>query len=35
MALKSFYDGHALYTYAEDKQAGNATGRGQIWHGTW
>jgi predicted lipoprotein with Yx(FWY)xxD motif len=24
-----FYDGHALYTYAEDKQAGNATGRGQ------
>ena len=24
-----FYDGHALYTYAEDKQAGQATGRGQ------
>jgi len=23
-----FYDGHALYTYAEDKQAANATGRG-------
>ncbi len=24
-----FYDGHALYTYAEDKQAGTALGRGQ------
>ena len=24
-----FYDGHALYTYAADKQPGNATGRGQ------
>jgi predicted lipoprotein with Yx(FWY)xxD motif len=24
-----FYDGHALYTYAQDKQAGHATGRGQ------
>jgi predicted lipoprotein with Yx(FWY)xxD motif len=24
-----FYDGHALYTYAEDKQAGRATGRGE------
>ena len=24
-----FYDGHALYTYAQDKQAGTATGRGQ------
>ena len=23
-----FYDGHALYTYAQDKQAGLATGRG-------
>jgi predicted lipoprotein with Yx(FWY)xxD motif len=29
-----FYDGHALYTYAEDKQAGHATGRGedQKWY---
>jgi predicted lipoprotein with Yx(FWY)xxD motif len=24
-----FYDGHALYTYAADKQPGNATGRAQ------
>ena len=24
-----FYDGHALYTYAADKQAGTATGRAQ------
>ncbi|GCE31367.1 lipoprotein [Dictyobacter alpinus] len=24
-----FYDGHALYTYAEDKQANNAQGRGE------
>jgi len=24
-----FYDGHALYTYAEDKQTGNALGHGQ------
>jgi predicted lipoprotein with Yx(FWY)xxD motif len=24
-----FYDGHALYTYAQDKQAGRATGRGE------
>jgi len=24
-----FYDGHALYTYAADTQAGNATGRGE------
>jgi predicted lipoprotein with Yx(FWY)xxD motif len=24
-----FYDGHALYTYAADKQSGNATGRAQ------
>src|SRR6266568_3834901 len=24
-----FYDGHALYTYASDKQAGTATGRAQ------
>ncbi len=24
-----FYDGHALYTYAADMQAGTATGRGQ------
>ena len=29
-----FYDGHALYTYAADKQAGNAQGRGQdmLWY---
>jgi predicted lipoprotein with Yx(FWY)xxD motif len=24
-----FYDGHALYTYAQDMQAGHATGRGE------
>lgn len=29
-----FYDGHALYTYAADMQAGIATGRGQdtLWY---
>ncbi len=29
-----FYDGHALYTYAADKQAGIATGRAQdmLWY---
>jgi predicted lipoprotein with Yx(FWY)xxD motif len=27
-----FYDGHALYTYAADKQPGNATGRAQDLH---
>lgn len=29
-----FYDGHALYTYAADKQPGNATGRalGMQWY---
>jgi predicted lipoprotein with Yx(FWY)xxD motif len=29
-----FYDGHALYTYAADKQANNAQGRGQdmLWY---
>ena len=29
-----FYDGHALYTYAADKQASNALGRGQdmLWY---
>jgi hypothetical protein len=29
-----FYDGHALYTYAADMQAGVATGRGQdmVWY---
>ncbi len=29
-----FYDGHALYTYATDKQASNALGRGQdmLWY---
>ena len=29
-----FYDGHALYTYAADMQAGTATGRAQdmLWY---
>jgi predicted lipoprotein with Yx(FWY)xxD motif len=29
-----FYDGHALYTYAEDQQPANATGRGEdmLWY---
>ena len=29
-----FYDGHALYTYGADMQAGVATGRGQdmMWY---
>jgi predicted lipoprotein with Yx(FWY)xxD motif len=32
--MQVFYDGHALYTYAEDKDAGKATGRGEdkLWY---
>jgi predicted lipoprotein with Yx(FWY)xxD motif len=32
--MQVFYDGHALYTYAADKDAGKATGRGEdkLWY---